>query len=140
MKLDVDEIVDAVKSHHALFKDVLPMIASENVTSRTVRSMMSSDLAHRYAEGNVGNRFYQGCEFVDVIEQKAIELAEELFTAEHVNVQPISGVNANIAAFCTIRTERWANGTLDSSWCPYKSLEIFISRYKEIGCDIPSFR
>jgi glycine hydroxymethyltransferase len=75
------------------------MIASENVTSPMVRQVLSSDLGHRYAEGQVGHRFYQGCKYVDVIEGKAVELAKQLFDAPHVNVQPISGVNCNIAAF-----------------------------------------
>ncbi len=75
------------------------MIASENVTSPMVRQVLSSDLGHRYAEGQVGHRFYQGCKYVDVIESKAVQLATEVFNAPHVNVQPISGVNCNIAAF-----------------------------------------
>jgi len=69
------------------------------VTSPLVRQVLSSDLGHRYAEGQVGHRFYQGCGFVDTIEAKAIELAKDVFRAPHVNVQPISGVNCNIAAF-----------------------------------------
>jgi glycine hydroxymethyltransferase len=64
-----------------------------------VRQVLSSDLGHRYAEGQVGHRFYQGCKYVDVIEGKAVQLAKEVFNAPHVNVQPISGVNCNIAAF-----------------------------------------
>jgi glycine hydroxymethyltransferase len=96
---DVKAIVDAVEGNQELFKHSLPMIASENVTSPMVRQVLSSDLGHRYAEGQVGHRFYQGCRFVDVIEGKAIELAKQVFNAPHVNVQPISGVNCNIAAF-----------------------------------------
>ncbi len=96
---NVKYIIDAIKDHHRLFGDSLPMIASENITSPTARLVLLSDLSHRYAEGKVSQRFYQGCRFIDVIEEKAISLAEEVFQAEHVNVQPISGVNANIAAF-----------------------------------------
>ncbi|MDY6965600.1 MAG: serine hydroxymethyltransferase [Halobacteriota archaeon] len=99
MKHEIDEIIDTVKDHHEFFKHSLPMIASENITSRTVRVLLSSDLSHRYAEGTVGHRYYQGCDHIDLIEGKAIEHAKTLFKAEHVNVQPISGVNANIAAF-----------------------------------------
>ncbi|MDY6931748.1 MAG: serine hydroxymethyltransferase [Halobacteriota archaeon] len=99
MKHEVEEIIDTVKDHHRFFKNSLPMIASENITSRTVRALLSSDLSHRYAEGTVGHRYYQGCGYIDIIEGKAIEHAKKLFKAEHVNVQPISGVNANIAAF-----------------------------------------
>jgi glycine hydroxymethyltransferase len=96
---DVKAIIDAVEGNQELFRNSLPMIASENVTSPMVRQVLSSDLGHRYAEGQVGHRFYQGCKYVDVIEGKAIELAKQVFNAPHVNVQPISGVNCNIAAF-----------------------------------------
>jgi len=75
------------------------MIASENITSPLARCMLITDLSHRYAEGKVGHRFYQGCRYIDEIESKTIELSKELFKAEYVNVQPISGVNANISAF-----------------------------------------
>jgi len=95
----VKAIIDAVEGSQDLFKHSLPMIASENVTSPVVRQVLSSDLGHRYAEGQVGHRFYQGCKYVDVIEGKAIQLAKDVFNAPHVNVQPISGVNCNIAAF-----------------------------------------
>jgi glycine hydroxymethyltransferase len=96
---DVKAIIDAVEGSQELFKNSLPMIASENITSPMVRQVLSSDLGHRYAEGQVGHRFYQGCKYVDVIEGKAVELAKEVFNAPHANVQPISGVNSNIAAF-----------------------------------------
>jgi glycine hydroxymethyltransferase len=99
---DVKKIVEAVEGSQELFKHSLPMIASENITSPLVRKVLSSDLGHRYAEGQVGHRFYQGCGFVDVIEGKAVQLAKEIFKAPHVNVQPISGVNCNIAAFFTL--------------------------------------
>lgn len=99
MSRDVKAIIDAVEGNQELFKHSLPMIASENVTSPMVRQVLSSDLGHRYAEGQVGHRFYQGCKYVDVIEGKAIQLAKQVFNAPHVNVQPISGVNCNMAAF-----------------------------------------
>lgn len=96
---DVRYIIDATKAHHELFKNSLPMIASENITSPIVRRLVASDLGHRYAEGRVGHRYYQGCKYIDQIEETAIKLAKRLFEAEHVNVQPTSGVNANLAAF-----------------------------------------
>jgi glycine hydroxymethyltransferase len=102
MNAEMRTVVNAVRSHQKLFADSLPMIASENVTSRTVRAFLSTDLSHRYAEGSVGGRFYQGCEFIDVIEESAIKSAKKLFRAEHVNVQPISGMNANLAAFLAL--------------------------------------
>ncbi len=94
---EIEEIMNAVDRHEELFKNAIPMIASENVTSAQVRLLLASDLSHRYAEGDVGARFYQGCEFIDEIEDRAIKWAMELFDAEHVNVKPVSGVNANIA-------------------------------------------
>lgn len=99
MNSDIKCIIDAVEGSQKLFRDSLPMIASENVTSPLVRKVMASDLGHRYAEGQVGHRFYQGCSYVDTIEAKAIELAKDIFHAPHVNVQPTSGVNCNIAGF-----------------------------------------
>ncbi|MHC1567298.1 MAG: serine hydroxymethyltransferase [Candidatus Syntropharchaeia archaeon] len=99
MITEINHVLDAVKRHHDLFKNSLPMIASENITSNTVRKLLASDLSHRYAEGKVGKRFYQGCAFIDRIEESAIHHAKELFRAEYVNVQPISGVNANMAVF-----------------------------------------
>jgi glycine hydroxymethyltransferase len=99
MQQDIDLIMRATEAHHTWYRDCLPMIASNNLTSRRVRLLAATDLAHRYAEGVVGHRFYQGCRYIDEIEAKTITLAKDLFRAEHVNVQPTSGVNANIAAF-----------------------------------------
>ena len=99
MEEDIDLIMRATEAHHKWYRDCLPMIASTNLTSKRVRLLAATDLAHRYAEGVVGHRFYQGCRYIDEIEAKTITLAKELFRAEHVNVQPTSGVNANIAAF-----------------------------------------
>ncbi len=75
------------------------MIASENVTSAMVREMAATDFAHRYAEGPPGQRYYQGCKYIDEVELLAIELAKKLFDAPYVNVQPTSGVVANLSAF-----------------------------------------
>ncbi len=99
MEEDIDLIMRATEAHHKWYRDCLPMIASNNLTSKRVRLLSATDLAHRYAEGVVGHRFYQGCRYIDEIEAKTIMLAKDLFRAEHVNVQPTSGVNANIAAF-----------------------------------------
>jgi len=94
-----DTLLEVVKKHHEFYRDSIPLIASENLTSLAVRRFYLSDLGHRYAEGKVGKRYYQGCQFIDEVEAMAIELTKELFEAEHANVQPISGVTANIAAF-----------------------------------------
>lgn len=94
-----DTLFEIVRKHHEFYRDSIPLIASENLTSLAVRRFYLSDLGHRYAEGKVGKRYYQGCQFIDEVEAMAIELTKELFEAEHANVQPISGVTANIAAF-----------------------------------------
>ncbi len=94
-----EEFKKAVKDHHEFFADSIPLIASENVTSLAVRRFYLTDFGCRYAEGKVGKRFYQGCNYIDVVEDVAIKLTKLLFNAEHANVQPISGVTANIAAF-----------------------------------------
>ncbi len=77
----------------------LEMIASENYTSRAVMEAQGSILTNKYAEGYPGKRYYGGCEFVDEIEQLAIDRAKELFGCEHANVQPHSGSQANMAVY-----------------------------------------
>src|SRR5262245_35119451 len=77
----------------------LELIASENVVSRAVLEAQGSILTNKYAEGYPGRRYYGGCEFVDVVEQLAIERAQRLFGAEHVNVQPHSGSQANMSVY-----------------------------------------
>lgn len=106
MRREIEKIVESVRKHHELFTNALPLIASENITSNTVRMLLASDLSHRYAEGDVGRRFYQGCKYIDEIEEKAIRYAQKLFEAEHVNVKPISGVNANIAALFALTSPK----------------------------------
>jgi len=99
MNINIDKLFEISKKHHDFFKYSIPLIASENVTSYMVRMFYTTDFGHRYAEGSVGKRFYQGCAFIDKVEAMAIELTKKLFKAEHVNVQPISGTVANMAAF-----------------------------------------
>jgi glycine hydroxymethyltransferase len=77
----------------------LELIASENVVSRAVLEAQGSILTNKYAEGYPGRRYYGGCEFVDVAEQLAIDRAKQLFGADHVNVQPHSGSQANMAVY-----------------------------------------
>jgi glycine hydroxymethyltransferase len=77
----------------------LELIASENAVSQAVLDAMSSVLTNKYAEGYPGKRYYGGCEFVDVVEDIAIERAKQLFGADHVNVQPHSGSQANMAVY-----------------------------------------
>ena len=77
----------------------LELIASENVVSEAVLEAQGSVLTNKYAEGYPGKRYYGGCEYMDVVEQLAIDRAKTLFGAEHVNVQPHSGAQANMAAY-----------------------------------------
>jgi len=77
----------------------IELIASENFVSEAVLNAMGSHLTNKYAEGYPGKRYYGGCEYVDVVENLAIERAKALFGAEHANVQPHSGAQANIAVY-----------------------------------------
>src|SRR5712692_8527717 len=79
----------------------LELIASENWVSRAVREAQGSVLTNKYAEGYPGKRYYGGCQFIDQIESLAIERAKSLFGAEHANVQPHSGSQANMAVYLT---------------------------------------
>lgn len=98
--LEQAEIIkDLTKKHHSWMKNSLNLIASENITSRAVREAVASDLSHRYAEGLPGERLYEGCDYIDDIEEKTIELSKQLYGDYHVNVQPTSGVVANLASF-----------------------------------------
>ncbi len=83
-------------------RDHLEVIASENFVSRTVMEAMGSHLTNKYAEGYPGARYYGGCEYVDEIETLAIERAKKLFGAEHANVQPHSGSQANMAVYLAV--------------------------------------
>ncbi|MFQ5815196.1 MAG: serine hydroxymethyltransferase [Candidatus Hydrothermarchaeaceae archaeon] len=93
------QVREAVQRHHSWLEECLPMIASENITSALIREMAASDFAHRYAEGPPGKRYYQGCEYIDEVENLAVKLAKELFDAPYANVQPTSGVVANLSAY-----------------------------------------
>ena len=93
------EIADAIEREARRQHDGLELIASENYPSEPVLAAMGSILTNKYAEGYPGRRYYGGCEFVDVVETLAIERAKALFGAEHANVQPHSGSQANLAAY-----------------------------------------
>ncbi len=80
----------------------LELIASENFVSQAVLDAMGSVLTNKYAEGYPGRRYYGGCEYVDVVEQLAIDRLKELFGAEHANVQPHSGASANLAVYFAV--------------------------------------
>ena len=80
----------------------LEMIASENFVSRAVLEAAGTVFTNKYAEGYPGKRYYGGCEFADVVETLARDRAKQLFAAEHVNVQPHSGSQANAAAYMAL--------------------------------------
>jgi glycine hydroxymethyltransferase len=93
------EVADAVAAELQRERTTLRLIASENYASPAVLAALSSTMNNKYAEGYPGKRYYGGCEFVDVTESLAIERAKELFGADHVNVQPHAGAQANMAAY-----------------------------------------
>lgn len=102
LKLVDKEVFDAIKREEKRQKSHIELIASENFTSEAVCKAVSSVLTNKYAEGYPGKRYYCGCENIDVIENLAIERAKKLFNAEHVNVQPHSGSNANFAVYMAL--------------------------------------
>src|SRR3954452_24058514 len=95
------EILKAMGLELQRQRDNIELIASENLVSEAVLEAMGSVLTNKYAEGYPGRRYYGGCEDVDPPEQLAIDRAKELFGAEHANVQPHSGTQANIAVYMT---------------------------------------
>jgi len=95
------EIAAAVHDELRRQSTSIELIPSENFVSEAVLEAMGSVLTNKYAEGYPGKRYYGGCDFVDVAEQLAIDRAKQLFGAEHVNVQPHSGTQANIAVYMT---------------------------------------
>lgn len=92
-------VYEAIQKELNRQRNKLEMIASENIVSYAVMEAQGSVLTNKYAEGYPGKRYYGGCEYVDVVEQLAIDRAKELFGAEHVNVQPHSGSQANFAVY-----------------------------------------
>lgn len=80
----------------------IELIASENYTSPRVMQAQGSQLTNKYAEGYPGKRYYGGCEYVDVVEQLAIDRAKALFGADYANVQPHSGSQANVAVYSAL--------------------------------------
>jgi len=93
------EIFEAITEERARQNQGLELIASENFVSRAILEAAGSVLTNKYAEGYPGRRYYGGCEHVDVVERLAIRRAKELFGAEHANVQPHSGTQANAAVY-----------------------------------------
>ena len=96
------EIAKALKNELNRQRNVLEMIPSENFPSLAVLEALGSVATNKYSEGYPGKRYYGGQEFIDVIEQLAIDRAKQIFGAEHVNVQPLSGAPANIAVYTAL--------------------------------------
>src|SRR2546422_2505720 len=96
------EIAEAIRHETARQNDGLELIASENFVSLVVLEAAGSVMTNKYAEGYPGKRYYGGCEFVDVVERAAIARAKALFGADHVNVQPHSGAQANMSVYMTL--------------------------------------
>ncbi len=93
---EIDYIRKQARLNNEFFANSLPMIASENVLSPLCREMLITDFHGRYAEGTPGKRYYEGCEIFDRVEEKAIELAKQLFNCKYADVRPTSGTTANI--------------------------------------------
>ena len=93
------EIFDAIEKEKTREREKLLLIASENYASPAVMEAQGSVFTNKYAEGYPGKRYYGGCEYADTVERLAVERAKELFGAEHVNVQPHSGTQANMAVY-----------------------------------------
>jgi glycine hydroxymethyltransferase len=96
------QIAEAIHNETVRQADGLELIASENFVSEAVLEALGSVFTNKYAEGYPGKRYYGGCQFVDVVEQLAIDRAKQLFQCDHANVQPHSGTQANIAAYMAV--------------------------------------
>ena len=96
------EVYASIKRELGRQRNNIELIASENIVSEGVMSAMGSVLTNKYAEGYPAHRYYGGCEFVDEVENLAIERAKKLFGCDHVNVQPHSGANANFAVYFAV--------------------------------------
>ena len=102
IKAEDSEVYSAIMQEIGRQRSKIELIASENMVSEAVLEAAGSPLTNKYAEGYPGKRYYGGCEYVDIVEQLAIDRAKQLFGAEHVNVQPHSGAQANTAVYFAI--------------------------------------
>ena len=102
IKAEDSEVYSAIMQEIGRQRTKIELIASENTVSEAVLEAAGSPLTNKYAEGYPGKRYYGGCEYVDIVEQLAIDRAKQLFGAEHVNVQPHSGAQANTAVYYAI--------------------------------------
>ena len=102
LKLADPEVFEAIQKEIARERKNIVLIASENYASPSILEVQGSVFTNKYAEGYPGKRYYGGCEYADIVENLAIERAKELFGAEHVNVQPHSGTQANMAVYFSV--------------------------------------
>jgi glycine hydroxymethyltransferase len=102
LRLNDPEIFEAIQKEIEREKENIVLIASENYVSPSILEVQGSVLTNKYAEGYPGKRYYGGCEYADIVESLAIERAKELFGADHVNVQPHSGTQANMAVYFSV--------------------------------------
>ena len=102
LKLVDEEIFNAIEKEHKRQNDKIELIASENFTSKAVMEAMGSVFTNKYAEGYPSKRYYGGCQNVDVAEDLARDRAKKIFGAEHANVQPHSGAQANMSVYFTV--------------------------------------
>ena len=102
IKFEDPEVYSAIMQEIGRQRDKIELIASENTVSEAVLEAAGSPLTNKYAEGYPGKRYYGGCEYVDIVEQLAIDRAKQLFGAEHVHVQPHSGAQANTAVYFAV--------------------------------------
>ena len=102
LRREDEQVGGWLEREYARQQENIELIASENITSPAVMAAVGSCLTNKYAEGYPGRRYYGGCEYVDEIERLAIDRVKKLFGAEHANVQPHSGAQANLAAFMAL--------------------------------------
>lgn len=102
LRLSDPEVFEAIQKEIKRERENIVLIASENYVKPSILEVQGSVLTNKYAEGYPGRRYYGGCEYADVVENLAIERAKELFGAEHVNVQPHSGTQANMAVYFSV--------------------------------------
>lgn len=102
VKLQDEKVYEAIQLELGRQRSKIELIASENFVSEAVMEAQGSVLTNKYAEGYPGKRYYGGCEYVDIVEDIARDRAKEIFGADHVNVQPHSGAQANMAVYFTV--------------------------------------
>src|SRR5438094_1492608 len=102
LKTTDPEVYEAIRQEGRRQREKVLLIASENFASPAVLAAQGSLMTNKYAEGYPGRRYYGGCQYMDVVESLAIERAKQLFGADHVNVQPHSGAQANMAVYMTV--------------------------------------